>query len=270
MIETALGNMDNNKILTDVTTTLIKDAISTGWDRVKKFFKDLDAQQAIQYNTAYTNYLTNTYDKNGKIKTLIYRRVPKELYSFYECIGVECDGKIIDTSSITRLVEESNKIIITGTGGIGKSILFKHLFLNTIDTTDYIPVLIELRKFNAFEIKDISLYDAVYQSLCENGFKLEKEYFEDSLKEGGYIILLDGFDEINRDKVNRVTSEVKGLSDKYNENSTSDKRSLFMQCGTDDMQIKPLPLCTGRCSRRCISTANKEKSTVKRKSVVFF
>ena len=44
MIETALGNMDNNKILTDVTTTLIKDAISTGWDRVKKFFKDLDAQ----------------------------------------------------------------------------------------------------------------------------------------------------------------------------------------------------------------------------------
>lgn len=218
MIETALGNMDNNKILTDVTTTLIKDAISTGWDKVKKFFKDLDAQQAIQYNTAYTNYLANTYDKNGKIKTLIYRRVPKELYSFYECIGVECDGKIIDTSSITRLIEESNKIIITGTGGIGKSILFRHLFLNTVDTTDYIPVLIELRKFNAFEIKDISLYDAIYQSLCENGFKLEKEYFEASLKEGGYIILLDGFDEINRDKVSRVTSEVKSLSDKYNEN----------------------------------------------------
>lgn len=218
MIETALGNMDNNKILTDVTTTLIKDAISTGWDKVKKFFKDLDAQQAIQYNTAYTNYLANTYDKNGKIKTLIYRRVPKELYSFYECIGVECDGKIIDTSSITRLIEESNKIIITGTGGIGKSILFRHLFLNTVDTTAYIPVLIELRKFNAFDIKDISLYDAIYQSLCENGFRLEKEYFEASLKEGGYIILLDGFDEINRDKVSRVTSEVKSLSNKYNEN----------------------------------------------------
>lgn len=218
MIETALGNMDNNKILTDVTTTLIKDAISTGWDKVKKFFKDLDAQQAIQYNTAYTNYLANTYDKNGKIKTLIYRRVPKELYSFYECIGVECDGKIIDTSSITRLIEESNKIIITGTGGIGKSILFRHLFLNTVDTTAYIPVLIELRKFNAFDIKDISLYDAIYQSLCENGFRLEKEYFEASLKEGGYIILLDEFDEINRDKVSRVTSEVKSLSNKYNEN----------------------------------------------------
>lgn len=39
MIETALGNMDNNKILTDVTTTLIKDAISTGWDKVKKFLR---------------------------------------------------------------------------------------------------------------------------------------------------------------------------------------------------------------------------------------
>lgn len=210
--------IDSSKIITDVTVGILKEAISTGWYRVKKFFKDMDAEIAIQYGTAYTRYLLNTENKNGKIKTLIYRRVPKELYSFYECIGVDYDGKIIDTTQILNLFDVSQKIIVTGTGGIGKSMLMKHLFLNTIQTTDYIPVLIELRKFNAYEIKEISLYNAIYQSLKDNGFTLDEEYFKYSLEEGGYVIILDGFDEINRDRADRVTSEIKNFGDQYKNN----------------------------------------------------
>ena len=92
------------------------------------------------------------------------------------------------------------KIIVTGTGGIGKSILMKHLFLSTLTDTEYIPILLELRKFNGMEIKDISLYQAIYQSLSDNGFKLADEYYKYSLEQGGYVILLDGFDEVNRDR----------------------------------------------------------------------
>ncbi len=216
-----MGNnfdVDASKVLTDVSTTLIKNALQSGWDKVKRFFKDLTSEAAIQYGSAYENYLANTQDKNRKIKTLIYRRVPKDLYSFYECIGVGYDGKTIDTRLISNLLAISNKIIITGTGGIGKTIMLKHLFLNTTETTNYIPVLLELRKFNAIEIKEISLHEAIYQSLHENGFDLEQKYFESSLKEGAYVIFLDGFDEINRDRVACITSEIKRLSDEYNDN----------------------------------------------------
>ena len=73
-------------------------------------------------------------------------------------------------------------------------------------------------KFNAIEIKEISLHEAIYQSLHENGFDLEQKYFESSLKEGAYVIFLDGFDEINRDRVACITSEIKRLSDEYNDN----------------------------------------------------
>ena len=155
---------------------------------------------------------------NSKIKTLIYRRVPKDLYSFYECVGVQYKNTIIDTSNVTNLLKISNKLIITGTGGIGKSILLKHLFLNTIENTEYIPVLIELRKFNNIEPKDISLYNAIYQNLSDNGFKLEDEYYSYSLSEGGYVILLDGFDEVNREKVGKVSEEIKNFTGKYNDN----------------------------------------------------
>lgn len=44
-----------------------------------------------------------------------------------------------------NVLEIGNKIIITGTGGIGKSVMMKHFFLNVLQNTQYVPVLIELR-----------------------------------------------------------------------------------------------------------------------------
>lgn len=209
---------DGGKVLADVATNLVKDAVSSGWNKVKKYFKDLDAKDSIDCKIAYENYLENTKERNSKIKTLIYRRIPQDLYSFYECIGVQEGRKIIDTKTINNLLDVGNKLVITGTGGIGKSILFKHLFLNAIENTELVPVLLELRKFNNFDLKEISLYDAVLLSLKDNGFALEDQYFEYSLSEGGYVILLDGFDEVNREKASKVASEIRRFSDKYNKN----------------------------------------------------
>lgn len=213
-----LPQIDCEKVITDVATSLIKDATGSAWDKIKSFFKDLDVKDQIRYGSAYNEYLTNVQAKYGKIKTLIYRHIPKDLYSFYECIGVKYSGKIVSTSSVNNLLSIGHKIIITGTGGIGKSILFKHLLLNSVKETNFIPVLIELRSFNSLDTKEISMHDAIYKILTSNGFCLDEKYYDYSLSEGGYLVLLDGFDEINRDRVNKVTSEVKNFCSKYNKN----------------------------------------------------
>lgn len=210
--------VNSQEFFTNVATNIVEDSIKGAWDKIKKFFKDLDAKDAIRYQTAYEKYLINTEQKNSKIKTIIYRRVPKDLYSFYECIGVSCNGKTISTENINNLFTLGNKLIVTGTGGVGKSILFKHLFLNTIAETGLIPVLLELRSFNICDIRDISMFEAIYKSLCDNGFELSEEYFEYSIQEGGYVIFLDGYDEVNRDKAEKVTGEIKALAEKYNRN----------------------------------------------------
>lgn len=213
-----MDSIDNQQFLTNVATNLVEDSAKNAWNKIKKFFVDLDAKDSIRYKTAYEKYLINTEQKNSKIKTIIYRRAPKDLYSFYVCIGVSYNGKTIWTENINDLLQIGNKLIITGTGGVGKSILFKHLFLNTVKETDFIPVLIELRSFNICELKDISIYSAIFKSLCDNGFELSEEYFEYSMKEGGYIIFFDGYDEVNREKAEKITSEIKALSEKYGEN----------------------------------------------------
>lgn len=221
--ETALSTetenaFDPNKIAADVTTTLITEAIKSGWQKVKNFFQDSDAKDSIDYGDAYEDYLKNTVDKNSQIKTLIYPHVPKFLYLFYECPNVQYENKIIETSNAQNILDISNKLIITGTGGIGKSLLLKHIFLHTAQYGYYIPVLIELRKFNQWDVKEISLYEAIYQNLSDNGFRLDKKYFSYSLDAGGYVILLDGFDEVNRDKTQKVFDQIQSFSQRYHKN----------------------------------------------------
>lgn len=213
-----MDSIDSQQFLTNVATNIVEDSAKNAWNKIKKFFKDLDTKDSIRYKTAYEKYLINTKQKVSKIKTIIYRRAPKDLYSFYECIGVRYNGNTINTENINDILKVGNKIIVTGRGGVGKSILFKHLFLNTVAETEYIPVLIELRSFNIYDVKDISIYTAIYKCLVDNGFELSEEYFEYSLREGAYIIFFDGYDEVNRDKTEKITSEIKALSEKYGEN----------------------------------------------------
>lgn len=211
-------NIDANQVLTDVTAKVLEDAALSLWSRIKQFFKETNAHDEINLGYAYEEYLRNTKNKNSKIKTLIYRHIPKDLYSFYECVAVECEGNIIDTGSILNMTKINNKIIITGTGGIGKSTLLKHLFLNTIEKTSYIPVLIELRTINSLDSNQIDIRRIVYENLTNNGFRMEEKYFEYSMEEGAYVILLDGFDEINKENVQKITTEIRNLGDKYPKN----------------------------------------------------
>ena len=44
--------INKQEVLTQVATNLIEDSIKGAWEKVKKIFKDLDAREAIRYQTA--------------------------------------------------------------------------------------------------------------------------------------------------------------------------------------------------------------------------
>lgn len=100
-------NSDDYITNTAISTTEI--ILKSMWDVVSKYFKSLKAQESILYGNAYEKYLINTRVKNSKIKTLIYKQVPKDLYSFYECVGVKYNGKQWDTKSLNNLLQIGNK-----------------------------------------------------------------------------------------------------------------------------------------------------------------
>lgn len=210
--------LDTNQIIAETLTALITDAVKAGWSGAKKFFKDLDATHSIRCGKAYENYLKNTITSICQVKTLIFDSIPKYLYSFYEIPNLQYQDKLIDASNVKNLLNLGSKLLITGTGGLGKSLLLKHLFLNTAQYGYYIPVLIELRKCNRLGEEKISLEDEIFQNLYDHGFQLEKKYYLSSLEQGGYLILLDGFDEVRQEKAERVFDAIQEFTGRYSKN----------------------------------------------------
>ncbi len=207
-----------NKITAEVITDLAKSTASTVIKKITKSYKNMVAKDDIDYGYAYEVYLTTAQNSINKAKTILYGQTPHDLYSFYESMGIKNQEKEIDTSNVNNILEIGHKLIITGTGGIGKSMLMRHCFLDAIKNTKYIPVLVELRGLNEKLVENISIEKYIYNILCIYGFKLEEEYFNYSLNAGCYLILFDGYDEVRNNISQKVSNEIIDFSNKYSEN----------------------------------------------------
>ncbi|MDI9521021.1 MAG: NACHT domain-containing protein [Bacillota bacterium] len=249
-----MGSIEEN-VVAQAIATLVDSFLKNFLSKCKKYLKDMSKELAVDFGNAYKKYLSNTRQRNAKVKTLLYRHEPKDIYSFYECIGLCLGRKIVDTSVVGNVLAYGSKLIITGTGGIGKSMLLKHLFLNCIETQDLVPVLIELRGLNNVDYKENSIIDFIYSSLCSHGFTLEKKYFLYSLEAGKYLFLLDGFDEVRNDLSQQVTQDIINVCNKYQENSyiiSSRPQDQFIGW-SDFCELKALPLS----KQQALSLINK-------------
>lgn len=207
--------LDANRIASDTIIKLVAFCGKKIYETVSARYKDHAAKTAIDYGQAFQRYLVAAEEKYSKTKTLLYRKEPKNLYDFYECVGVRYGNRQVSTEQIENLLEIGRNLLITGTGGIGKSTMLKHLFLNAIETTNYIPIFVELRNVND---RDLTISDCIYENLRNLGFGLEREYFEYSLEAGCFVFLFDGYDEVRQSKANQVSAEIKTLCDRYPEN----------------------------------------------------
>ena len=206
------------KISADVITELATNVGNLVIEKINKSYKDIVNKEDIDYRTAFEKYLVDAEQHIGMAKTILYGQTPHYLYSFFECMGVWDNINTIDTSDVNNILKNGNKIIITGTGGIGKSMLMKHFFLNTIQMTSYIPILVELRGLNEYTTENISIEKYIYKILKIFGFKLEEEYFKYSLETGCYVILFDGYDEVKNSNSQKVTQEIIDFSNRYSGN----------------------------------------------------
>ena len=203
------GLLDVNQIGTELITELSKSMARALYKKVTYYIKDVQQKEEIEFGVVYEDYLKYAKETHEKIKTLLYRHTAKDIYSFYECVGVNRYGDVIDTSDVNNVLELGNNIIISGTGGIGKS------FLNVIHNTHYVPVLVELRGLNEFDEKNVNIVDYIFSVMERLKFKLERPYFEYSLDTGRYVFLLDGFDEVKNEISKQVTSQIFAFSEKY-------------------------------------------------------
>ncbi|MEO0645778.1 MAG: NACHT domain-containing protein, partial [Cyanobacteria bacterium J06650_10] len=116
-----------------------------------------------------------------------------------------------------QAVTDYRRLMVIGAPGSGKSILLKYLAwasgLGQLTTLKDQPtvVLLELYRLSDSELNEEKLIQAIVDALDRNDFPNAQNFVRNGLKEGIFLLLLDGLDEVNSEVRTHVVSVLRDL-----------------------------------------------------------
>jgi hypothetical protein len=200
--------MDTGQFVADFMAANLERIYNLG----KSTFGKIDESLKLTLKTAYDDYLEKTRNKYSKSKSFFIRDQPVDLYEYYVPSGISCGDFVIKRPAFYSCVKASKRIVIAGTGGTGKSVLIKHLFLDCVRDKRYVPVLIELRELNRIQV---NLIDYIHQTLTTFGFKMGQDFVTRAMEAGHFCFFFDGYDELDHSLRFDVMRCIKEISNKF-------------------------------------------------------
>lgn len=167
------------------------------------------------YENKFNAYLSETYTEYYLLETLIIPNQQMTFDTIYVPLTIQSgQEEIVIDSYPEQLFSNYFRIIIQDSAGMGKSMILRKIFLETITNGNKIPILIDLRRLN--EKNDI-LKEFINQlntidEVCEESFVREL------IKRGDFIFLFDGFDEIAISNKEFVLSNLRNFTQKASNN----------------------------------------------------
>ena len=160
-------------------------------------------------------YFIRQKEKYANVKTILFGNTPMKLYDVFYPLNLRRKLDVLQTDKVENLFLETNFVSIIGSAGSGKSMLLKHLLLNSIIEKFGIPVLIELRYLNEYTG---TIEDYIVEVIFDNQIPQDIKLLKKLLKNGRFIFFLDGFDEINSDTKENTIKQLDLFVNKNNKN----------------------------------------------------
>lgn len=159
----------------------------------KELFPVYGQKALAEYSKVKTNFSNELCDME---KVFICNTL-STVDSAYSRRGLPARGTVIQDATLDKIAEQSNMVALIANGGMGKSMMLRHLFVESMkkySETGVMPILVELRDyrfagcdlFNSI-VKSVNLFDASFNERAA----------EKVLRAGKCQILLDGLDEID-------------------------------------------------------------------------
>tara|TARA_R110002051_G_scaffold254217_4_gene313159 strand:- start:8 stop:2014 length:2007 start_codon:yes stop_codon:yes gene_type:complete len=207
-------------------------------------FEKIDEKYFIPTDEQFKEYYHRTYKKLAVINTLVFNNSQRFLKDIYLPLTLsstndrEIRQKVDGYPNL--ICEEYGNILITDTAGMGKSTLMKRIFIDIIDNNIGIPIIVELRRLT----KEKTLLNEIQEQLNSLNKDFDSTLLLDLLTEGGFIIILDGYDEISLTDRDSVTADIQDFISKANNNEyfiTSRPEQALLSFGQfQEFKIEPL------------------------------
>jgi len=181
---------------------------------------------------AFPGYAAESLKKYEKMKTLLYSSEERPFDEFFVCNTVTTDRmrfrrrrrggsdgeEVIDNVNLEKLLGLSKWTLLVGMGGIGKSMMMRHLFLESIreyKKTGLLPILVTLREFTS---DNSDLFTLIMKNVNRFDDSFSSSHLHKLLKSGTCQLLLDGLDEIRYTELEAFQRQLDELVDRYPEN----------------------------------------------------
>lgn len=175
----------------------------------------------------FPDYVSNSQAKYAKLKTLLYTSEERSFDEFFVCNTISRvpsrnhyipGSAMINNVTLDELAKHSRNVLLVGMGGIGKSMMMRHLFLTSIreySQSGILPILVTLREFGA-ENRDI--FNLIVDSVHRFDITFSAAHVHKLLTAGKCQILLDGLDEIRSNDLDYFHRQLDAIIDRYPEN----------------------------------------------------
>ena len=194
------------------------------------------------------HFLKNTldsYDRFSKIKCLARGQLIMPLKDIYVPLILRCEKDQTDINFVAdhydpAFFNEQKQVLIVDTAGMGKSTVVKRLFIDIVESGSGIPIFVELRRLSATH----SIIDEIHRqiSFLDKEFSLELLY--SFIKDGRFIFILDGYDEISFSEKSKVTTSLQDFINHAGENvfimTSRQEQALSSFEGFQTVNIQPL------------------------------
>lgn len=179
-------------------------------------YKALNEEWDNLLDIGLTDYLIDQTDKYYFTNTFIHRGEKVEFYKIYYPIKAKFKNLSSNFNDLNKIFENYKYVTIIGSAGSGKTTLIKHIFLTSIISKFKIPVLVELRFINDY---GGDLERLIFEKTLRLSVKPSERILKRALKNGRFLFLLDGYDEIISSKKMEINRQIDLFIDTNSKNS---------------------------------------------------
>lgn len=187
-------------------------------------------------NEEFALYLRNLHEAYCHVKTLLFRQEPRDFESIYlandieaprsyqySFFGSNASGKsVLKNATIESISARTNFIVLSGIGGLGKSMMMRHLLLDAIEHFDeykLVPFFVPLKDYTSDCESLLYFIYGIYITFCPSTrFQKSIDEIRELMESGRCLFLLDGLDEIKSVDKPIFEKQLEALTNGYKDN----------------------------------------------------